>query len=129
VPTISASHRDLLEKPNTVTFATVGADGQPQLTAIWAMLDGDVVRLSLYRGRQKYKNLRANPRVTLFAIDPDNPFRTLEIRALAVVTEDPGLEFLRRLLALHGTDLENFQAPTDDRVVVTLNSTRIVERG
>jgi len=34
MPTISPSHRDLLEKPITVTFATVGVDGQPQVTAI-----------------------------------------------------------------------------------------------
>jgi hypothetical protein len=48
VPVICPSHRDLLEKPNPVAFATVGADGQPQVTAIWAMLDGDVVRASPY---------------------------------------------------------------------------------
>jgi PPOX class probable F420-dependent enzyme len=126
---ISASHRDLLEQPHTVAFATVGADGQPQVTAIWAMLDGDVVRTSLFKGRQKYQNLVAHPQVTLFAIDPANPFRTLEVRAIAEISEDPDLAFLRRLLALHGTDLERFRGPTDDRVVITLNPTRIIEHG
>jgi len=129
VPVISASHRDLLETPHTVAFATVGADGQPQVTAIWAMLDGDVVRTSLTKSRQKYKNLIAHPQVTLFVIDPENPFRTLEIRATAEVTDDPGLEYLQRLLHLYGTDLENFPGPKDDRVVITLHPTRIVENG
>ena len=77
-------------------FATVGADGQPQVTAIWAMLDGDVVRTSLFKGRQKYKNLVVHPQVTLFVIDPANPYRTLEIRAVAEVTDDTDLAFLRR---------------------------------
>src|SRR5580698_4689605 len=112
MPTISPSHRDLLEKPHTAALATVGADGQPQVTAIWAMLDGDHVRTSLTKSRQKYKNLVAHPQVTLFVIDPENPFRTLEVRATAEVTEDPDLVFLQRLLALYGSDLESFQGPT-----------------
>lgn len=129
MPTISPSHRDLLAKPRTVTFATVGADGQPQVTAIWAMLDGDVVRTSLSRSRQKYRNLVAHPKATLFVIDPQNPFRTLEIRATAEITEDTGLEFLSRLLGFYGSDLETFEGPKEDRVVITLNPTRIVELG
>jgi PPOX class probable F420-dependent enzyme len=129
VPVISPSHRDLLETPHTVALATVGTDGQPQVTAIWAMLDGDAVRTSLWKGRQKYKNLLAHPQVTLFVIDPQNPYRTLEVRATAEITDDPDLEFLQRLLHLYGTDLEAFPGPTDQRVVITLNPTRIVENG
>ena len=129
MPVISPSHRDLLETPHTVAFATVGADGQPQVTAIWAMLDGDVVRTSLSKSRQKYKNLLAHPQVTLFVIDPQNPYRTLEVRATAEITDDPDLEFLQRLLHLYGTDLEKFTGPKEDRVVITLNPTRIVENG
>ena len=129
MPVISPSHRDLLETPHTVAFATVGADGQPQVTAIWAMLDGDVVRTSLDKGRQKYKNLLAHPQVTLFVIDPENPFRTLEVRATAEITDDPDLEFLKRILQLYGTDLETFRGPVDRRVVITLNPTRIIENG
>ena len=129
MPVISRSHRDLLENPNTVAFATVGADGQPQVTAIWAMLDGDAVRTSLFKGRQKYKNLLAHPQVTLFVIDPENPYRTLEVRATAEITDDPGLEFLQRLLHRYGTDLERFKGQTQDRVVITLHPTRIVENG
>jgi PPOX class probable F420-dependent enzyme len=127
--TISPSHRYLLEEPHTVAFATLGADGQPQVTAIWAMLEGDVVRISLTKGRQKYKNLLAHPQVTLFAIDPANPTRTLEIRATAEVADDTDLVVLKRILAVYGTDLESLPSSTEDRVVITLNPTRIVENG
>ena len=129
MPAISSSHRDLLDTPHTVALATVGADGQPQVTAIWAMLDGDAIRTSLSKVRQKYKNLVAYPQVTLFVIDPLNPFRTLEVRATAEVTDDPDLAFLQRLLRFYGTDLESFTGPTDERVVITLNPVRIVENG
>ncbi|MEX5634213.1 PPOX class F420-dependent oxidoreductase [Parafrankia sp. FMc2] len=129
MPTVSPAYRDLLESGNTVTLATVGADGQPQLTAVWAILDDGQVRTSLHPSRQKYRNLVANPQATLFVIDPTNPFRTLEVRGTVEITEDTGLEFLQRLLAVYGTDLENFQAAVDGRVVVTLHPTRIVELG
>jgi PPOX class probable F420-dependent enzyme len=129
VPTISPSHRHLVASPNTFSLATVGADGQPQVTAIWAMLDGDVVRTSLTKGRQKYKNLVAHPQVTLFVIDPQNPQRTLEVRATAEVEDDPELKFLERLLRVYGVGLDSFSGPQHDRVVVTLNPVRIVELG
>jgi hypothetical protein len=67
--------------------------------------------------------------VTLFVIDPQNPYRTLEVRATAEITDDTDLKFLQRLLHLYGTDLEHFPAPTQDRVVITLHPTRIVENG
>jgi PPOX class probable F420-dependent enzyme len=129
VPTISPSFRDLLDQPHPVAFATIGADGLPQVTAIWAMLDGDVIRTSLFKGRQKYKNLLARPQATLFVIDPQNPYRTLEVRGTVEIADDPDLDFLKRLLSVYGTDLENFAGPKDERVVVTLNALRIVERG
>ncbi len=55
--------------------------------------------------------------------------RTLEVRATADVTPDPELVFLDRLLRFYGTDLASFPGPVDDRVVITLNPTRIVEQG
>jgi PPOX class probable F420-dependent enzyme len=129
VPSISDSHRDLLDSPHVVSLATVGSDGLPQVTAIWAMLDGDVVRTSLYPGRQKYKNLAARPQATVFVIDPANPYRTLEVRGRVEIEEDADLEFLTRMLAFYGTDLDHFPAPLEGRVVVTLHPTRIVENG
>jgi PPOX class probable F420-dependent enzyme len=133
VPTIPDTHRDLLDNPNVVSFATVGAGGQPQVTAIWAVLEGpagsEVVRTSLFTGRQKYRNLLAHPRATLLAIDPKNPYRTLEVRGTVELTDDPDLAFLQRLLGHYGTDLDHFKAPTDGRVVVTLTPTRVVGNG
>jgi hypothetical protein len=36
---------------------------------------------------------------------------------------------IQRLLHLYGTDLERFTGPTQERVVITLHPTRIVENG
>lgn len=125
MPAIPETHRDLLEKANVVTLATVGPDGTPQLSAIWAMLDDGHVRTSLWTGRQKYRNIVANPKVSLFVIDPTNPYRTLEVRGNAKITDDSDLTFLGRLLEHYGTDLEHFSGPQIDRVVITIEPTRV----
>lgn len=81
---IPPSHRDLLERPIYAVVTTVMPDGQPQSTVVWVDADEDLVRFSVTQGRQKVKNLHSNPRVTFMLIDPDNPYRWMEIRGQVV---------------------------------------------
>ncbi|WP_043603803.1 MULTISPECIES: PPOX class F420-dependent oxidoreductase [Protofrankia] len=129
VTSIPATHRDLLETPSAAAFTTVGAAGYPQTTAIWFLLDGDVVRTSLHRSRQKYRNVVDHPQATLFLIDPTNPFRTLEVRGDVTLEDTSDTSFLERLLVHYGQTLETFPAPTDNRVLLTLTPRRIVANG
>ncbi len=126
---IPPSHRDLIEAPLPVALATLGPDGYPQVTAIWAVPDGDNVVTSLAGVRQKMKNMQAHPKATLFVIDPNNPFRTLEVRADVTIEPDPELVTLKKILAAYGTDLESFDAPLEGRTTVTLRPTRVVAQG
>ena len=50
------SHADLLDNPNVAALSTVGADGYPQVTAIWFVRDGDRILTSLTTERQKHEN-------------------------------------------------------------------------
>jgi PPOX class probable F420-dependent enzyme len=47
---------------------------------MWFAWDGERVRFSHTRNRQKYRNLENDPRVSFHVQDPDNPYRTLEVR-------------------------------------------------
>ena len=126
---IPGSHRDLIESPGVGTLSTVGADGTPQVTALWYLLDGDVVRTSLMTTRQKYKNALAHPKATLFIFDPTNPFRTLEIRAECSFEDDPSFAFFNRIVRHYGRDPETFPTEKDGRVILTLTPTRVVATG
>jgi PPOX class probable F420-dependent enzyme len=126
---IPPSHRDLLDSPIPVALATTGSTGHPQVTAIWAMLDGETVVTSLAGLRQKLKNLRVRPQATVFVIDPANPYRTLEVRGDVTIEPDPELATLATLLAAYGTDLESFRGPLDERYRVVLHPTRVVTTG
>ena len=127
--TIPPSHRDLLDSPIPVTLATIGPTGHPQVTAIWAVPDGDTVVTSLAGIRQKLKNLHARPQATVFVIDPANPYRTLEIRGDVTIEPDPGLATLAKVLAAYGTDLASFPGPLEGRTTVTLRPTHVVVQG
>jgi PPOX class probable F420-dependent enzyme len=126
---IPPSHRDLLEAPIPVALATLGPTGYPQVTAIWAFVEGDMVVTSLAGVRQKLKNLRAHPHATVFVIDPANPYRTLEVRGDVTIEPDPELVTLARVLGAYGMDLASFPGPLEDRTTVTLHPTRVVPQG
>jgi PPOX class probable F420-dependent enzyme len=118
------SHRDLLEAP-VATLATIGPDGRPQLSAVWFLAAGDVVRISLNTSRQKTRNLQANPATNLFILDTANPLRYLEIRGDAHVEQDDDYSFAAEVGGKYGTDMRQMDGPGQQRVVVTVAPTRI----
>lgn len=126
---IPDSHRDLAEAPLVASLSTVGADGNPQVTAIWFVAERNTVQISLVRNRQKYKNIVAHPQATLFVVDPENPFRTLEIRGAVTAAEDIGLELFDKVFRHYGQDPATSAAPRDGRVALTLVPTRVVAQG
>src|SRR5712672_3498971 len=73
------SHQDLLQRPLFAHLATLRPDGSPQSSVMWFAWDGERVRFSHTRNRQKYRNLENDPRVSFHVQDPDNPYRTLEV--------------------------------------------------
>jgi len=119
------SHRDLLAA-DVGMLATVGQDGYPQVTATWFLFDDDgVLKLSLNTARQKVKNLRAHPECTYFIVDPANPYRTLEIRARAELSDDPSYAFADKFGRKYGADLRANDRPGESRVVVALTPVKI----
>lgn len=127
MPEIPATHRDLLDTSPVVILATNGADGFPQVTAVWFLVtESGEIAVSLNTARQKTKNLARNPDATLFFIDPTNPFRTLEIRARARLEPDPDYVFADRKGAKYGgANLREHDRPGEMRVAVYFTPTKI----
>ncbi len=87
---IPETHRDLLEKTSIWHVATIGPNGEPQVSPVWADYDGTHIRFPHKIGRQKWRNLNINNQVALSATDPENPERYLEIRGTLVEWETEG---------------------------------------
>jgi PPOX class probable F420-dependent enzyme len=77
---IPDSHLDLFQKQAFANLATLMPSGQPQVTPVWVDYDGRYVVINTAEGRQKDKNMQHDGRVSLSIMDPDNPYRYLEVR-------------------------------------------------
>jgi PPOX class probable F420-dependent enzyme len=122
---LPASHQDLLERPLFAHLATLRPDGSPQSSVMWFAWDGRRVRFSHTRTRQKYRNLLADGRVSFHIQDPDNGYRTLEVRGrVGSMDPDPDAVFYRSLQQRYGFDVPVFDA--DVRVVIVVEPTSYI---
>ena len=119
------SHRDLLERPLFAHLATLRPDGSPQSSVMWFAWDGERARFSHTRNRQKYRNLENDPRVSFHVQDPDNPYRTLEVRGrVESMVPDPEAVFYQSLQKRYDLVVRVFDA--DVRVIITIAPTSFV---
>ena len=72
--------RAFLDAPTYWMLGTINPDGRPQINPMWIDREGDQIVLNTAIGRQKEKNMRRDPRVTLALTEPDNPYQYVEIR-------------------------------------------------
>jgi PPOX class probable F420-dependent enzyme len=126
--TVPASHQDLVERPLIAHFATIRSDGSVQSNPMWYGWDGSRIRLTHTRTRQKFRNVRSEPRVALSIVDPDDSQRYLEIRGVVeAIDDDTGAPFYRSLQERYG----RAGAPIRDadvRVVLVIRPTVILAR-
>jgi PPOX class probable F420-dependent enzyme len=78
---IPLNYRDLLEdeKRAFLDLATTMPDGSPQVTPVWFNHDGDTLLINSAKGRVKDHNMRTHPEVACLIVDPDNPYRYVQI--------------------------------------------------
>src|SRR5215471_11589870 len=77
---IPKTHADLLKSKAFAHLATTMPDGSPQVTPVWFDYDGQHVIINTAEKRQKDRNLQRDGRVALSILDPENPYRYLEVR-------------------------------------------------
>lgn len=95
---IPEDFQDLLSRPIVVTLVTLMPDNQPQATPVWFSYDGSHILVNTAQGRQKDRNMRERPQVTVLSVDPDNPYRYLEVRGrVDEITEEGALEHINTL--------------------------------
>lgn len=127
---IPGSHRDLLERPVVAVLATIMPDGSPQTSPVWVDYHDGYIRVNSAKGRQKDKNMRARPYVSLLLVDPENPYRYLEIRGrVTKITEEGAREHIDALAGKYtGEARFTPQRPDEIRVIYYIEPTRVVTR-
>lgn len=128
---IPEDHEDLLDSTALAHVATVGPKGEPQSNPVWFGWDGEHLKFSQTKTRQKYRNVQREPRVSLSIVDPENPLRYLEVRGEVVgIEEDPDNAFIDEMAKKYmGVDKYPFHQPGDERVVVRVEPRHTTKMG
>jgi PPOX class probable F420-dependent enzyme len=128
---IPEGYEDLLGTTAVIHVATLGPDGEPQSNPVWFDWDGEYVKFSQTKTRQKYKNVNRDPRIALSLVDPENPYRYLEIRGeVERIEEDPNLDFINALAKKYlGMDEYPYHQPGDERVVLYVKPEHTTQMG
>lgn len=130
-PRIPEGYEDLMEIPALAHVATIGPDGEPQNNPVWFDYDGEYLKFSQTKARQKFKNLGRDPRIALSIVDPENPYRYIEVRGEVVrVDEDPDLDFINAMAKKYlGIDKYPYHQPGDERVVIVIEPRHTTQQG
>jgi PPOX class probable F420-dependent enzyme len=131
VTSIPESYHDLFERQTFAHVATVMPDGTPQVTPVWVDYDTgrDRLLVNTARGRQKERNLAANPKVGVSMLDPEDAYRWCSVRGeVTAITEDGAVEHIDEL-ARRYMDVEeypNHDAEDTPRVIIEIRPDSVV---
>ena len=128
---IPEKYRDLFDKKTFANLATVMPDGRPQVTPVWCEFDGSHVVINSAKGRVKDRNMRRDPRVALAILDPENPYRHLQVMGRVVeVTESGADEHIDKLAKKYlNVDKYPYRRPGEIRVIYRIRPERVSSMG
>ena len=118
--TIPDKYLDLLQRKKAfANLATVMADGTPQVTPVWFDYSDGVVRVNTAKGRVKARTLKEGAPVALAILDPDDPYRYLQIRGrVRKATEEGAAAHIDSLAKKYlGKDKYPYARPGEVRVI------------
>ncbi len=123
---IPDAYLDLLnQKVTFANVATVMKDGSPQVTPVWFDYTGGKIRINTARGRVKARTMKAGTRVAIAIMDPENPYRYIQVRGrVASVTESGANAHIDSLAKKYlGKDKYPFSQPGEVRVLYEIEPT------
>ena len=128
---IPDKYKDLFSKKAFAVLGTVMPDGSPQVTPVWVDYDGEYVIVNSARGRRKDKNMQRNSAVALALVDPDNPYRYLEVRGrVSEITEDGADQHIDKMAKKYlGVDRYPGRQPGEVRVMYKIKPEHTSQMG
>jgi PPOX class probable F420-dependent enzyme len=123
---LSDEARRLLNSPIFAVLGTTGANDSVQSSVIWVRTDGDEVLFSTIRGRLKTRNMERNPKVSICAYDPADPYVYVEVRGTVTMVEEGGVELIDELSRAYD-GMPWTVRPHETRVVVRVTPTKVLE--
>ncbi len=128
---IPESHADIPKKKAFAHLSALMPDGSPHSSPIWIDVDGPHLVFNSAEGRLKDRNIRRDPRVALSMTDPDNPYRSVNIRGrVTKITTDGADAHIDKLANKYmGVDKYPFRTPEEVRVIYYVEPEKISVMG
>jgi len=126
---LSEKAKKLIDGKNFASVATSMPNGSPQVATVWVDREGDTIILNATRSRQRTLNLKRDPRIAISLFDQSNPYSSVSIRGKVIeITEKGGEEHIDKMsLKYNGTPKYPYHIPSDPRVLIRVEATRIHE--
>ncbi len=123
---IPEKYLDLVQQKKAfANLATLMPDGSPQVTPVWFDYKDGVIRVNTAKGRVKARNMKQGAPVALAVMDPDNPYRYVQVRGrvkrVAEQNADAHIDTLAKKYL--GKDKYPWARPGDVRVIYEIEPT------
>jgi PPOX class probable F420-dependent enzyme len=128
---IPEKYLDLFEKKAFANLATLMPDGTPQVTPVWCDFDGSHILVNSAKGRRKDINMHERPKVAISILDPDNPYRYLEVRGtVEVITEEGAAAHIDKMAKKYlGVEKYPYARPGETRVLYKIKPEHLSSMG
>ena len=128
---IPAKYSDLMSKKAFANVATVMANGSPQVTPVWFDYTNGKIRVNTAKGRVKSRTMTPGANVAVAIMDPDNPYRYIQVRGkVARVTEDGADAHIDALAKKYlGKETYPFRQPGEKRITIEITPEAIDTMG
>jgi PPOX class probable F420-dependent enzyme len=123
---VPEKYLDLLQQKKAfASLATTMPDGSPQVTPVWFDYKDGLVRVNTAQGRVKARNMKEGAPVALAIVDPDNPYRYLQLRGrVERVTEEGAVAHIDSLSKKYlGQEKYPYAQPGEVRLMCEIGPT------
>ena len=121
--------RELAQGKNFAALTTLLPSGQPQTHVMWVDCDDEHILINTEVHRRKFKNVVADPRVTVAVWNAENPYSFAEVRGRVVetVTGDAALASINALANKY-TGADYAPEIQSERVILKIAPDRQISR-
>ncbi len=129
---IPDTYLDLVQQKKAfAALATLMPDGTPQVTPVWFDYVAGKIRINTAKGRVKARNLKPGASVALAILDPDNPYRYVQVRGRVASASENGADAHIDHLAKKYLDKDTypFRQPGEVRIMYEIEPVSVSGMG
>lgn len=115
----------LLSAPNHAVLSTQNGDGNILSTVVWVGHRDGTLFVNSALGRRWPANLERDPHATLVVMDPQNPYRFVEVRGTVTSSTERGLDDINWLSQKYLGREYPFLQPGEQRVTFVVEPSRV----